>query len=351
MASWALASFTLIAGTSAMPAVAAPPPSVGPLVTMSRPPDASETQRLNTYAAYHAERLVGDDPEVVGPAHNALAQPLRAPGLSRFFRSAYSQALVPLLGPKIDSAGTAQGRINAVQIIAQLGTEDALEVLERHCSLRNEDDLGVRIWASRGMLIAIEEGRGDGSIIDRSIRSAVRELQQAIDAETDWRVMQWQFDALTSIDAQTASEALGAAFASVLRRLAQRPQATPLIRALGQFSAVGRRPRGPLSTLTQRFVDLPPGDMRRVGPTLVDQLVQVLRIAELHWESAQADPSLKDAYQRAVRLSENQARVLLTTIGRRVPDGLALERAYAAGDRDTYSQQLAQLEAAAGSGG
>ncbi|MHC5004967.1 MAG: hypothetical protein ACYTJ0_17810 [Planctomycetota bacterium] len=330
---------------AASPASAAPPASIGHLTNISGLPDARQQSQLRAFAEFYARRLASDDPVAVSEARDSLAQPLRALQLSRFFRTAYSDVLLPLLSQAIDDAQTLQGPTNAVQIAAQLGTDQALGLLQQHCNVRDQKNVGLRLWAARGIQVAINEGRDDQLIPDHKLSPALRSLGDAAEAEPDWRVLQWQFDSLASIDHSVARSELQRAFAAVLDRIAATSEASALVKAIGQYSDPRSRPRGPLGALSNRFIGMPAATQRSFGGMLAGELLQVLEIAEAHWESAQASRDLKPPYQRVIRISERQFAIILVTLGSQAGNS-GLEQAFADGNRDTYRDQLGRLRQA-----
>jgi hypothetical protein len=320
----------------------APPPTISQLTNIARLPDDGQRTMIERYARYYAEKLGSADATEVQAGRSSLGQPLRSLQITRFFRDAYSDALLPALDPVIRGGKTALGPINAMQLVAQLSTEQALDVLKENCSEQQQDRMAVRLWAARGFSTAIAQGRADGLIPDHRLPSAIRELGAAARVESDWRVLQWQFDSLGRIDHPVAREEQRQVFGAVLDRMAASDTATALVNALGLHNDERSRPQGPLLSLRKVFLDATPTEQATIGVEMGKRLVRLLEIAEKHWDSAHAQGRLRAAYHRAVRIAESQFATIHFTLSNGNVS-TSLDEAWQASDRDAYKADLDRL--------
>lgn len=287
LCAWAV----VLSSNAAQPA--SEPQSINQLVGVTSQFNTQQRQQIADYATYWASALLADDLEVARNARRRLVEPFGMLGVRRIFRDEYARAAMPELSRVIESGNTFAA-INAIQAATEFQHESALAIMRERCGSR-EPRWQVRLWASRAIGRIINDAE---DIPERTVVAAVRDLSRAGENETNWLVLQRQFEAMASIGADESREAQVTVLRATLARIANDP-ANPS----DQMQAVHRA----LILMRNQILDptMPSTQLRTLGTQTAPLLGQVLEIGVMHWEAADADESLRAIYSAAMLMSRN----------------------------------------------
>lgn len=300
------------------------PKPINRLATMSSQPGAAERADIDAYVRYYAERLVSEDLAECEEARDRLSSPLRSPGLTLIFRSAYSGPLIDALGSVILQDDRPMAAFNAIQIISLLATQNALEEMRQHCKISDEPRPEIRLRAAIGIQNILIHA-GTNVIPPRDETRAIRDLGDAAEAETvDW-VLYRQFHALASVENAVATQVLDAAFDSVVARL-RGGQASELVVAL----------RPAIVNMRDRQLADPSS-----GTATAPRLTNLLELPLEHWAGAVASDSLRASYLEFIKNAEAVLQIIDQPRGRRLQSELS--KSFLAGDRDGYDRSLGHV--------
>ncbi len=287
-----LALATVAIGTSVH---AAPPSRINHLVDK---PQLSEPDRadIRLYAEFWSDRLAGaEGPAVVDEARAKLVDPLRAVRVGDVFRLEYSRSVVPLLGEAARDA-TPHATINALQVVALLGTPAALEIILSHASVQDEEDFSIRLWAARTFPVAIRQNVLPANDIDR----ALRQLGDAARREPQWLVLRRQFEAIASIDSPLSRDLQVKVLKAAMEAMKGQEGPSDIMEATYRA----------LFLIRNEYLALPPADKETVGKLLAPVLCDLCTVAAAHWDSAQEDDAARTSYGGAVLVSENLLKLI-----------------------------------------
>lgn len=178
------------------------PSSISNLTSNTDAFSASQRQAIATYATYWSEALRSEDMQRAQLGKRRLIDPLRSPGVRRLFLDEYARAAIPELRKAVESDNDFAA-VNALQVIAAYHNDTALDVMSDHCDVNDESRWQVRLWAAHGISRIARQAQ---DIPQRTMDSAVRDLERAGERETHWLVLQRQFEALAAIGSARGRE-------------------------------------------------------------------------------------------------------------------------------------------------
>ena len=284
------------------PAHAAAPARINQLVDNA---NLSERDRddIRRYALHWAGTR---EPDEVDEARAKLIEPLRAIRVGDRFRFEYSRAVVPHL-EKVILQGTTHAAVNSLQVVALLGTPEALKVILAHASIDDEDDFGIRLWAARAFPIAVDQGVLPQDKINEALRklekAASREAAAAgaADAPLQWLVLQRQFEAIASVKNSVSRDVLAKVLKAVTQAM-KKNQHGPSDLMNATYPA--------LMLILNEYLTLDPANRKTVGKSLAPVLCDLCRVAATHWAKAQDNEVARKSYGGAVHISENLLKLI-----------------------------------------
>ena len=289
----------LVAAITAAAAVAAPPPRITQLADAA---SLSEGDRsaIREYAEYWCNELANEDPAIVDEARERLADPLVRPvRVTEVFRFAYSDPLLPHL-QGILREGTPQAAVSAMQIAGKLGTPQALETITDHASSDDEQAFGIRLWAAKSFPIAV----GQKALPPNEIDRAVRLFGDAAGREPNWLVLRRQFEAIASVDGGASRDEQVRVLRSTTDRMDKEEGPCDLMQAA--YPA--------LKLMLDQYLRLDPNQQKDFGKELAPVLIDLVSVAQNHWDSAQEDAVARGVYGGAIHISENLLRLIDGTV-------------------------------------
>jgi len=286
--------------TAAHTALAAAPARISNLVDKR---NLTERDRgdIREYAEFWGRRLQQSAPADVDEARGKLGDPLRAVRIGEVFRFEYSDAVVIHLD-KVVRDGSPHAAVNAIQILALLGTPASLEVILAHLSIEQEPDFGIRLWAAIGFPIAVRQNALPNNEINKALRdlgaAAASEARAAINAggddKTRWLLLRRQFEAISSVKSRTSREVQVKVIKAVTEAMDDRQGPCDLMQATYRA----------LLLIRNEYLDLPAADQAMMGKSLAPVLCDLCTVAAAHWDGAQKDETARASYGGAVHISE-----------------------------------------------
>lgn len=295
-------SCALLAAVAAVSSsVHAAPPLIKDLADNSRLDDR-DRQDIRNYAEYWCERLAREDPVVVDEARIKLMRPLQVTvQVSDVFRWEYARTTLPRL-EQVLGGDSPQGAVGALQVAGLLGTTQALDLMLDHCSVQNEAERGIRLWAAKSFPIAVDRG----VLPDNDKNRALRQFGNAAGQETDWLILRRQFEAIASVDNNVSRDVQLNVLRATTRRMASvNGGPSDLMQAM--YPAL-------LLVRNEYVVRLEKDDQQSMGTALAPILCDLCSVANQHWKNAQNDASARASYGGAIQVSET----LLTLIDAQV---------------------------------
>ena len=286
--------------------LAAAPARIGNLVDK---PNLTERDRgdIHQYAEFWGRQLDETAPSDVDEARGKLGDPLRAVRVGEVFRFEYSDAVVDHLA-KVVKDGSPHAAVNALQILALLGTPASLEVILAHSSIEQEPDFGIRLWVAIGFPTAVRQNALPNNEINKALRNlgeaAANEARAVIEKQDDdktrWLLLRRQFEAISSVKSQTSREVQVKVIMAVTEAMDDRQGPSDLMQAT--YPA--------LLLIRNEYIDLPPADQEVMGKSLAPVLCDLCTVAAAHWDRAQKDDIARESYGGAVHVSENLLKMI-----------------------------------------
>ena len=293
--------------TATQSTLAATPARLGNLVDKS---NLTERDRrdIRQYAEFWGRQLhEATAPLDIDEARGKLGDPLRAVRVGEVFRFAYSNAVVIHLDQTVRD-GTPHAAVNAMQLLALLGTPSSVEVILAHANIKQEPDFGIRLWAAIGFPTAVRQNALPNNEINKALRdlgeAAASEARAAVNMPDDdkirWHLLRRQFEAISSVKSQTSREVQVKVLKAVTEAMDERQRPSDLMRATYRA----------LMLIRNDYLRLPPADAERVGKLLAPVLCDLCTVAAAHWDNAQNDPIARESYGGAVHVSENLLKMI-----------------------------------------
>ena len=301
-----LVTIAVTLATATRTALAAVPARISNLVDK---PSLSERDRgdIRQYAEFWGRQLSADLPAEVDVARGKLGDPLRAVRVGEVFRFEYSNAVVLHLDTVVRE-GTPHAAMNAMQLLALLGTPSALEVILAHSSIEQEPDFGIRLWAAIGFPTAVRQNALPNNEINKALRdlgeAAASEARAAVnvpdDDKTRWHLLRRQFEAISSVKSQTSREVQVKVLKAVTQAMDERQRPSDLMQATYRA----------LMLIRNEYLRLSPADQEIIGKLLAPVLCDLCTVATAHWDIAQNDETARASYGGAVHVSENLLKMI-----------------------------------------
>ena len=274
---------------------AAPPPSVNHLVDQTRFSQQDRDQ-VRRYTDYWCDQLATASPEKLRDVRRKLLEPLRDLRVRPLFRDEYSRAALPQLEGIIDGDNPHPAYC-AIQAVAYLGTDRALDALVSHCDPETEQRLSIRLSAAKNFIPLVQ--RGD--LAEAAVTRAVRQLGQAAGRETNWLALLRQFEAIASVDDPVSRDVQVEELRVTTQRMARKDNGpSPMMKALHRA----------LVQVRNEYLNLKAFEQERFGQSLGPVLCNVCTVAKAHWDRAQDDSAAKNTYGAAIQLSEGLLKLI-----------------------------------------
>jgi hypothetical protein len=285
-------------------------------------------------------------PEDVERARGELIRPLdgsNALVASPDFRINYSKLVVSALEDAI-RMDNVHAATNAVRVLAQLGTDRAINVLILQADKQNEERWQYRLRAANGCQTILKSGLLEPA----KVVEAVKKLHDATGREDHNDVLRHQFAAIIAA-ANPTPPGGGSSAATPLtpedRQKIRDVLITTSAEAVDRFRNGGKG-EPPLAAVNPAIVDLrdkflSPGssldEKKAMGKKLGPMLGKVLEIALDHWQDGHANERAKNFYGTAVGTCEGFLLRIDTQIrsGDQSPPD-KLHGAWEAGNKDAF---------------
>jgi len=272
-------------------------------------PSLSERDRddIHRYAEFWGRQLDAPVPADVDHARGKLGEPLRAVRVSEVFRFEYSDAVVVHLNTVVRE-GTPHAAMNAMQLLALLGTPASLEVILDHANIEQEPDFGIRLWAAIGFPTAVGQNALPNNEINKALRefgeAAASEARAAVNGGDDgkirWLLLRRQFEAISSVKSRTSREVQVKVIKAVTKAMDHRQGPSDLMQATYRA----------LLLMRNEYLDLSAADQEIMGKSLAPILCDLCTVAAAHWDGAQEDDTARASYGGAVHVSENLLKMI-----------------------------------------
>jgi len=311
-----MAAFCLLAGT-----VAAAPQGIDSLSKATSLDSAQDTQ-IQTYAQYWADLLrTSDKPGEVHESRNRLIRPLRTINgipASLMFRSTYSKILLPILEPIVDGDSRYRA-VNALQIIANLGTPKSLGVLDEHVDPEVEKRAEVRLWSAIGIGRSMDfhELRSD------KIKGALRVMARSAEVETNPIVLQRELEALDLAVRNTRQDSLGggdlrdiaielelAVLAKTIDRLENGSAPTSMLSALQPGLVLVRNQYIDPQLQRQQLAKVGEKAAAYIGKKAAPQMGRIYDVILVNETTIRANPQMVQTAGQLIRLSEETLKLM-----------------------------------------
>ncbi len=281
-----LALATVAIGTSVH---AGPPSRINHLVDK---PQLSEPDRANIrkYAEFWSDRLArAEGPADVDDAKAKLVDPMRAVRVGDVFRLEYARSVVAILDKAVQEAPP-HAAVNALQVVARLGTPASLEIILSHASVEDEQEYAIRLWAAKAFPVAVQQNVLPANDIDRGLR----DLGDAASREPEPLILRRQFEAIASINSPLSRDLQVKVLKAAMEAMEGQEGPSDLMAAA--YVA--------LMIIRNEYLALPPADKDTLGKALAPVLCDLCTVAAAHWDSAQEDDAARSSYGGAVLASE-----------------------------------------------
>ena len=271
---------------------AATPPSVNNLTGLTSFAQ-QQLQDIADYTQYWFDEMTSTEEGAaagVAAARRRLLEPARLSTTE--FRLEYSNALVPLL-EKAVAGDNQHWAVNALTVLQELSTDRALMAAIHFCDKSNEQRMPIRLMATR-VCRKLMTGR---NVSATRIRTALRALVTAVEAEDDGIVLRRQLEALLSVNDLEARSRLAEALNVVVGRFNDESEVpkTDMLRAIDSV----------LPDLRHAYLNLRGPEQTELGRELAGPLVTTLGLAQAQWDRAHKEPEkLKELYSRIILISE-----------------------------------------------
>ncbi len=314
----------------AAPAVAQarPRPLGNDIVTARSRLTPPQVAQMKAWVDYWSPGVDSSDSETVEKAREDALAPLT--GLMRpseLFRFEYGRLALPHLLRGIAS-DKPHAAVNAIIVLPQLGTDEALDEILEHCDRDDDDRTHIRLRAAIGSRIMLERA-GDFNLEPKVVIRAVRELRESAKKEEQCLILRHQFEAMAVVDDVRARGYLVDALEVVVERIDKAGRApSDLVEAV--YLAIYR--------LSRRFVALPGAEQKVLGKRLGPILGRVQKVARDHWEGAHGDPDAEQIYGRTIRVSEEFLKIIDSVLpDNRTAPRTQLKRHWDAADRPKFN--------------
>lgn len=301
-----------------------------PIDSLVRANSLSQAQldQIEDFAKFYCNNLSSGDIKLVESAKKQIIKHARSPLSSLYFRSVYSRRLIPHLKPVIDGESP-HAAVNALQIVGFLGTDEALNVIEDHINIDNEESFAKRLWAVKAFVVAVENGNPTAN----QLNPVLRQLGMACKTETQPMILQSQFSAISKVNSTIAREVLLDALTTRLEDLEKEDKPSVLMAAI--YPA--------LIALRDQYLSpaLAPNAQRAFGAKIAPSLCKVFNVSLAHWDATQLDAKVKNqfasSYWGANRVAEGFLKTIVRKLGSpKAPPRTQIADAWVDGDKARF---------------
>jgi len=178
------------------PVAMAQPRSISNIVDQSSISNDDE-QKIQKYAVGWAELLLAEDADTLEQARGKLVDPFEPNvRMTPYARNLYGKYLKEGFQPLLNQSNANEmAAVNALQVLALLGTEQACGVLLKHADVSTEPRPTLRLWSSVGIGTSFLTGE----LQDNRIERYAQLLSNFTNKETEWFVLARQFDSLAAL--------------------------------------------------------------------------------------------------------------------------------------------------------
>ncbi|MBD3336950.1 MAG: hypothetical protein GF355_15665 [Candidatus Eisenbacteria bacterium] len=325
----------------------AAPPSINSLATNTAF-TPREQQSIQTYATYWVEQLAvgNENPQTVRTARRRLLDPLRGDLASAMFLDQYGRRIIPLLEDVI-AEGNPHVSSNALIVLSQMGTGDALNALLERANVRQEPRTEVRLRAARGCR-DVFQSESLKTVSSRMITPAARRLRDAARAETHPLILRHQLEAILAADqphidpqqrVQIRECLVEALMATAERAIEAPPDAEP--GGMEFFEATYPA----LIEARDLYLRLDLSAQQQFGKQIGPTLGRLLEIPSAQWQTGQNAPSCKEQCGKIIHLCERFLTTLdsfVRATGGSSPPDTDLRSAWQSNNREQYGEHLRQ---------
>jgi hypothetical protein len=320
-----------------------PPRSLDTTIIANKAPSEADRAAIAQWGGFWVRQLATGDVVQTEDAREKLLHPLGHQfNPSPAFRDTYSRALDEPLRAILESSesGAAHRAINCILVLQELGTADALTLLQDQSDLAKQSAWHVRLraaFACGAVLEAAGRPAPPYTFSERTIDTAARTLGALARAETNPLVLRHLLEALGKINAPAGRASLVDTLSHVVDRL-ERAQQAPNAEVEAVHVAVVR--------LRDAFAILPANqaaERRSISERLTPALVKLLSLTKVHWTTAQDQPQYRRTYGAAIETIEPFLKLLNDELlGAGKSPGSALYAAWDRKDRPKYEADLNQ---------
>jgi hypothetical protein len=301
---------------------------------------AQDRQQIAEYVNMGLALMTANPPKIedVERARQHLLQPFTAPGVSLAFREDYSQAVVPPLAKLVPNANMHLA-VNALGVLANLGTSRAMDVLLHHANKDGESRWQIRLRAAAGCL-AIIEAR---TLPPNRVVAAARRLRDAAANEDHSYTLLQQLTAIDRCDHTTLSPSERAQVRDLL--------VTAVSGAVDSLTRRGNLDQQPLmleaivkavAMVRTKFLDqsVPQTEKLAMGKKIAPSLAQVLNHVNNTWDRGRADESTQRVYNSLVTGCESFMELIEKQVQPQQRTSGQLRGAWETGNRQQYEAGL-----------
>lgn len=279
-----------------------------PIDSLVRATSFSQAQlgQIEDFVSFYCNNLSSGDTNLVESAKKQLIKHARSPLSSPNFLWAYSRRLIPHLEPVIDGESP-YAAVNALQIVGFLGTDEALNVIEDHINIDDEESFAKRLWAVKAFVVAVD----NGTLTANQLNPVLRQLGMACKTEPQPMILQSQFSAISKVNSTIAREVLLDALTARLEDLEKEDKPSVLMAAI--YPA--------LIAIRDQYLNpaLAPNAQRAFGAKIAPSLCKVFNVSLAHWDTTQLDAKVKNqftsSYWGANRVAEGFLKNIAKKLG------------------------------------
>ena len=319
------------------------------IIASPRPLSADQRDQVSAYVRHWTAQLtVSPDtpqaPTVIRNARSRLINPATQVSATLDFRRAYSDVIVPELSRIVGGNNTLHS-VNAMSVLVQVGTDQALDVLIAHLDSSSHPVRHSAIRFARDMVEGFLQNRN--LITAGRMSTLAREVADAATAESSAMTLQRQFETLDAIQLVTRTRPAMAQLEGTVLDLTLdvlRSRAQRLLAAETPSSDIGVLHRA-LVVQREDFIRRNQTQRMAVGPRLVVIMTTLLEAGSAHWDQAQANPGHSVTYLSAIEFCDEFMKLIDSSVrdGGQTPN-TQLRQAWAGRDRDAYNRQFQQWQ-------
>jgi len=271
----------------------------------------AQTAVLKTFVEGWIDQIAnGKDANEWDEARRTLIEPLRDPAASSAFRRAFATIALPKLDELV-AGKDSQKAIYAMQVARYTRTTESVELLKNRISPETESDAGKRLAAAS----TLAEALTNADLNQPQFDAVIRAITSAAEREKNPLVVLQLLDALVSIVKRSGGQNVTPT--PPLSVAAARDAQVKVIHSLVDSIAAGKTADARMAavqravlSMRNQWVDIKGPERTALGTALAPALVDVISIAQNHWESGHKDERLTRTYGDAVVTVETMLRII-----------------------------------------